>query len=319
MSSAYLSALQFTFSVTAPVFLIVFLGLYLKRSQRINDEFIAIASKLVFNICLPILMFLAIVNSNVDLVAQWRLALFSGLAAASSFFVFWWLSPLFTQKTQDKGVAVQSSFRSNLAIIGIALCTKAFGEEGLTVGALLIAVVTPIYNILSIYALTHSLRENEKLRWGQLLIDIAKNPLIVGITLAFVFIALDWQLPAILNDTGLYLSRMTLPLALITIGGSLSLSALRKASTLSSYVVIAKLILLPAAVTLSAWLLGFKGVELGCLALMFASPTAAASFVMVKAIGGNHKLASNTIAMSTLASALTISVLLYLLRVIDLA
>ena len=319
MNSSYLSALQFTLSVTVPVFLIVFLGLYLKRSQRINDEFIGIASKLVFNICLPILLFLAIVNSQVDLIAQWRLAVFSGFAATLSFFAFWWLSRFFTKDAQDKGVAVQSAFRSNLAIIGIALCTNAFGEAGLSVGAIIIAVVTPIYNILSIYALTHSLRENEKLHWGKLLLDIAKNPLILGIALAFIFLMLDWRLPVILNDTGLYLSRMTLPLALITIGGSLSLSALRKSSSLSSYVVIAKLIILPMIITLSAWLLGFKGVEFGCLALMFASPTAAASFVMVKAIGGNHKLASNTIAMSTLASAITISVLLYLLRVIDLA
>jgi predicted permease len=319
MNSTYFSALQFAFSVTAPVFLIVFLGLFLKRTQRINDEFIDIASKLVFNICLPILLFLAIVNSQVDLVAHWRLAAFSGLAATVSFFTFWWLSSLCAVNAQDKGVAVQSAFRSNLAIVGIALCTNAFGEEGLSVGAIIIAVVTPLYNILSIYALTHSLNENKKLHWGKLLLDIAKNPLIIGISLAFIFLTLDLRLPEILNDTGLYLSRMTLPLALITIGGSLSLSALRKSSNLSSYVVIAKLIILPVMVILSAWLLGFKGVELGCLVLMFASPTAAASFVMAKAIGGNHKLASNTIAMSTLASAISISVILYLLRVIDLA
>ncbi len=319
MSSAYLLALQFTFSVTAPVFLIVFLGLFLKRNERINDEFIDIASKLVFNICLPILLFLAIINSRVDLIAHWRLAAFSAIAATISFFSFWWLSSLFAVKPQDKGVAVQSAFRSNLAIVGIALCTNAFGEEGLSVGAIIIAVVIPIYNILSIYALTHSLHENKKLHWGKLLLDITKNPLIIGITLAFIFLILDLRLPVILNDTGLYLSRMTLPLALITIGGSLSLSALLESSSLSSYVVITKLIILPIMITLSAWLLGFKGVELGCLVLMFASPTAAASFVMTKAIGGNHKLASNTIAMSTLGSALTISVILYLLRVIDLA
>lgn len=318
MNSSYLSALQFTFSVTAPVFLILFLGLYLKRTQRINDNFIGIASKLVFNICLPILLFLAIINSQVNLIAQSSLALFSACAAIISFLIFWWIAPLFSNSPEDKGVAVQSAFRSNLAIIGLALCTNAFGEAGLTIGALIIAVVTPIYNILSIYALTRSLHENEKLRWDQLVLDIAKNPLILAISLAFIFLYFDWRLPVILNETGRYLSKMTLPLALITIGGSLSLSALRKSSVLSSYIVAAKLIILPFTVTLFAWLLGFKNIEISCLALMFASPTAAASFVMVKVIGGNHKLASNTIAMSTLVSALTISILLYSLRVFGL-
>ncbi|MGB0936250.1 MAG: AEC family transporter [Colwellia sp.] len=319
MPSSYFLALQFTFSITTPVFLIVFLGLYLKQSKRINDEFITIASKLIFNICLPLLLFLAIVDSEVNLMTQWKLASFSALATLLSFIILWKAFSFFKVNSQDKGVAVQSAFRSNLAIIGIALCTKAFGEEGLSVGAIIIAVVTPLYNILSIYALTQSLNETKKLPWGKLLVDIVKNPLIIGIALAFVFLALNWKLPIILNDTANYLSGLTLPLALITIGGSLSLSDLRKSSRLSSYVVLAKLVLLPLCITVCAWFLGFRGVELGCIALMFACPTAAASFVMAKAIGGNHQLASNTIAMSTLVSALTISLLLYLLRLIELA
>lgn len=319
MPSSYLAALEFSFSVTAPVFLIVFLGLYLKLKGQINDEFIATASKLVFNICLPTLMFLSILNSGIDLSKQWRLAAFAALAGMVSFYLFWWVSPLFTSKPEDRGVAVQSAFRSNLGIVGIALCAKAYGQSGLAVGALLLAVVTPIYNILSIYALTRSLKQNESLRWGQLLIDIVKNPLIVSILFAVFGLAMGWKLPPILDETGRYLGSMTLPLALITIGGSLSLSAMKQAGPLSAYIVLAKLVLLPAGVLSMGWWYGLKGVELGCLGLMFASPTAAASFVMVRSMGGNHKLASNTIALSMLGSALTISVLLYLLRVNDLA
>ena len=70
---------------------------------------------------------------------------------------------------------------------------------------------------------------------------------------------------------------------------------------------------------IAGWWYGLSGVELGCLGLMFASPTAAASFVMARAMGGNHKLASNTIALSMLGSAASISLLLYLLRVNGLA
>ena len=319
MTSNYLQALEFTFSVTAPVFLIVFLGLYLKRKRHINDEFIGIASRLVFNICLPTLMFLSILNSGINLAEQGKLAIFAALAAIISFYSFWWLSPLLTQNPQDRGVAVQSAFRSNLGIVGIALCAKAYGGPGLAVGALLLAVVTPIYNILSIYALTKSLRQDEKLQWHRLLLDIIKNPLIVSIACALIGLSMGWQLPAILDETGHYLGSMTLPLALITIGGSLSISALKKASALSAYTVFAKLVLLPAVVTSAAWWYGLGGGELGCLALMFASPTAAAGFVMVRAIGGNHQLASNTIALSMLGSAVSISVLLYLLRLHALA
>ncbi|MDN3640951.1 AEC family transporter [Simiduia curdlanivorans] len=311
MTSPYLLAIEFTLSVTAPIFLIVFLGLFLKRTGRINDEFIGIASKLVFNLCLPLLMFFAIIQSDIDWQQQHNLALFSATAATLSFFIFWWLAQKFIAAPEDRGVAVQSAFRSNLGIMGIALCAKAFAEPGLAVAALILAVVTPIYNVLSIYALTRSLTANASMHWGKLLLGILKNPLILSIGLAFVFVAFDIKLPTFLEDTGRYLSRMTLPLALITIGGSLSLSALRNASALSAWVVFAKIVLVPVSITGCAWLLGFRGIELGCILLMFASPTAAAAFVMTRAIGGNHHLASNTIAISTLASALTISTFLY--------
>jgi len=104
-------------------------------------------------------------------------------------------------------------------------------------------------------------------------------------------------------------------LALICIGGSLSFSALKERQTLSWIAVIIKLIILPLGVGVGAYAFGFRGVELGCLILMFASPTAAASFVMVRAIGGNHTMAANIIALTTMASLFTLSIMIYLLKV----
>lgn len=311
MQNDYTSALVFSLLVTLPIFLIVLLGLLLRRTGRIDDHFVATASSLVFNICLPVLMFFAIVESDVSLLRHWRLASYSAAAATLSFLLFWWLSLRFVPVPQDRGVAVQSAFRSNLGIVGIALCANAFGTDGLAVGALILAVVTPLYNVFSIYALTRSLDSGRRIQWPAILLSIIKNPLILSILAALVFVALGWRLPQVLDESGRYLSRMTLPLALITIGGSLSLSALKAASRLSAAVVFAKLVLLPVGVLAGAWWAGFRGTELGCLLLMFASPTAAAAFVMARAMGGNYKLASNTIALSTVLSPLTISLFLY--------
>lgn len=316
MPSTYLVALEFALSVTLPIFLIVLLGLILTRLGMIDDKFVGVASSLVFNVCLPVLMFFAIVDSNVSLVAHWQLAAYSALAATVSFLFFWWYAHLFVPLPHDRGVAVQGAFRSNLGIVGIALCANAFHGEGLAVAALILASVTPLYNIFSIYALTRSLDGERPIQWRVIFLSIAKNPLILSIAIALLFTGLELRLPQVLNETGQYLGRMTLPLALITIGGSLSLSALRATSQLSTVVVVAKLLILPVAVTLGAWWLGFTGVELSCLLLMFASPTAAAAFVMARAIGGNYHLASNTIALTTVLSPITISAFLYCLVVL---
>jgi len=311
----YLAALDYTLSVTGPVFIIVFIGLFLKNKGYIDGHFVGQASALVFNICLPVLIFLSMIDNDLHLVDQLPLVWFCIGAAVVSFVLFWRLSEFWVPHV-DRGVAVQGAFRSNLGIVGIALCAKAFGGDGLAVGAVILAVVTPVYNILSVYALNRSLHEGRAVPWGKTIRDIARNPLIIAIFLGFFCAWLDFKLPKVMYDTGQYLARMTLPLALIAIGGSLSLQELKHTSALSFQAVFAKLFIVPIGVGVAAYLWGFSGVAIGCILLMFSSPTAAASFVMVRAMGGNHVLASNIIAMSTLLSAFSISLLLYLAKVL---
>jgi len=80
-----------------------------------------------------------------------------------------------------------------------------------------------------------------------------------------------------------------------------------------------KTLLLPLLITWLAWLLGYRDLTLGVLFLLFMSPTATASFIMVKSMGGNDALAANLIMTTTLVSLVTGSLGLFLLRVLALA
>ncbi len=306
----YLTAFEYTLGVTSPVFVIVFLGYLLKKRGQINSEFVNVASGLVFNICLPILIFIAMLQNQVDLSLQIPLALYCLFAAAFCFILFWWGSAYHVAPA-DRGVVVQGAFRSNLGIIGLALCGKAFGQEGLVVGAVILAVVVPIFNVLSVYALNRSLATKQSFSLLKTVKDVIKNPLIIAILLGVAFTQAGIGLPKVMYDAGAYLAAMTLPLALICIGGTLSLRELTFNSRLSSMAVFAKLIVVPLIAVLPAYYLGFSSIELGCILLMFASPTATASFVMVRSLGGNYALASNIIVLSTLLSVISISALLY--------
>ena len=75
-----------------------------------------------------------------------------------------------------------------------------------------------------------------------------------------------------------------------------------------------KLVAMPLVFTLGAWAAGFRAMELGVLMLMASSPSAAASYSMVRAMGGNATLAANIIALTTLGSLFTTSVGVSLLR-----
>ena len=311
----YLAALNYTLHITGPVFVIVFVGFFLKRTQVIDDNFVAKASDLVFKVCLPLLIFLSMLDNDLDLSKQGSLVIFSILAAVVSFWLFWVISRFYVPHF-DRGVVVQGAFRSNLGIVGIALCAKAFDEPGLAIGAILLAVVTPVYNVLSVFALNRSIQPGKNIDWASTFKNILKNPLIIAIILGFFCNWLDFKLPKVMYDASQFLARMTLPLALIAIGGSVSFLELKNTSSLSFIAVFAKLIIVPVGVGLAAYFVGFSGVELGCILLMFASPTAAASFVMVKSMGGNALLASNIVALSTLLSMISVSFLLYLAKVL---
>ncbi len=310
----YWQSLLFTLETTLPIFILVLLGLLLRRRNVIDDAFIATSSKLVFNITLPVLMFMAVARS--DSGAGQHLPLIGFVLSAAllgALLSALWAGALMLSVPQ-RGAFIQASFRSNLGIIGLALCINAYGEEGGVLGALLLAVITPVYNLLAVFFLTRQ----QQVRWLAQLRLILSNPLIIAIVLAVPFSASRWPLPEVALRVGNSLAAMTLPLALIGVGGSLSFAALRRGSAIVLHIVTLKLLVVPVIIAVAAWMCGFRGVELGVICLMFASPTAAAAFVMARSMGSDAELTANAIALTTIGSVLTVSGFVYVLSLLPL-
>lgn len=89
---------------------------------------------------------------------------------------------------------------------------------------------------------------------------------------------------------------------------------MRKSGKIAVSASLVKMVSLPLLMTLGAWLYGFRGAELGVLFLYFASPTAAASFVMARAANGNHELAAAIIVITTLMAAITTNIGIFVLQ-----
>lgn len=310
----YLSILADTINVTGPIFILVAIGVVLKRIDFVDDKFIQTSSKLVFSLCLPLLLFTTISAS--DLKETFNLALlnFSVVASVAAFLFSWVVAIAFVSPRSDRGVFIQACFRSNLGVVGLALCANAYGEQGLALASMLMASLTVTYNILSVGILSFY-AGHESLSFKQVFIDILKNPLIVAIALAVIVSAVQIPVPRIILSAGEYLGSLALPLALLGTGAGMNLKAIRDSSLITILAVVIKTALIPLAVTLAAIMLGFEGIILGSLFLMFVSPTATASFIMVKSMGGNDALAANLIMVTTLASIFTSSIGLFLLRV----
>jgi predicted permease len=303
-----------TLEVTLPVFTMVFIGLVLKRVGWIDQAFVSTASALVFKGTMPTLIFLSLIQADIETAFNPGLMLYFTLATLATFLISWgwaiWRVPY-----ADRGVYVQGAFRGNCGIVGLALAASMYGDYGLSAGGLLLGVVILSYNALSVIILS-AYRPDKDANWRSIAKHVARNPLILAVMAALPFTMLDIALPGWLMTSGDYFASLTLPLALICIGATLSVNAMRESYGTALGSSFLKMIILPTLATLGAWQSGFTGRELGILFVFFASPTAAASFVMVKAMGGNARLSANIIALTTLMASVTITLGVFGLRVL---
>jgi malonate transporter len=306
MLTEFITLLDFAFGVTGPIFTLVFLGILLKKFEVIDDAFTLAASRLVYMVAMPTMLFISMINTDIRSVVDGSYLIFAVCGSLVIFAASSLLCPLLVKERRDRGVFIQGTFRSNLAIVGLAFCFNAYGEPGLAKASILMSVLTILYNLLTAYTLSASL-SSEQVRISKVLIGIIKNPLIAALVIGIIFSLMAVPIPDVVRTSGEYLARMTLPLALISIGSALSFSELKNSSSVSVMAVFTKLVIVPVTLTYTAYRWGIQGMDLGILFLMVASPTAVASYIMVQNIGGNAKLAASIVVISTIASLITVS------------
>ena len=309
-----LTNLSFAATITTPIFCILGLGIIFKRIGWITDEFARLGSNLVFKVTLPCLLFVKLVETDFRHDLPIKLVVYAVIATVTVFLI---LDRLFSSRLNtiaDRGVFVQGAFRSNMGIIGLAFCLSAFGEGVVATASIYLAVMTTLYNILAVLTLTrHQEKSGQRNEIRTALLEIAKNPLILSIAAGVIISLIGIGVPNILLETGGYFARMTLPLALLCAGASIRLHEFQTSPPLY-WAVTGKLLFVPLIITTGGILLGLRGEELGVLYLMCAAPTAAVSYPMTQALGGNHHLAAAIIAATSLGSLFFTTLGIFLLR-----
>lgn len=319
----FLDSLQFSLNVTLPTILMLVLGIILRRQKVVDDHFCQTASKLVFNIALPALLFVNIVKNPTDYSTQiWLVA----AGFASTFLIYFaaeWLAAKVFGDRKLRGIFVQGVFRGNSGILGLALCINAYGVVAAAPASVYTACITLLFNVLAVITLTHSLSD-QKLNVANIIRSLLKNPLIIAIVMGLIIVRLDWQLPSPLLRTGDYLANLTLPVALICAGASLDfkqLNQFKQSDTTNQHhqvvcwASVGRLIISPfLSVLIGKYLFQLEPMSLGILFLMSSTPTAAASYAMVRYFSGNGTLAANVIAITSIGTMLTSSAGLFILR-----
>lgn len=317
-----IEAIVFAITIVLPNLFLMGLGFFIRKRGQIGQQFIDQGSFFVFNYCLPALLFFSVVDSEVDYAKQIVLIAAGIVVTFILFFGSEIYAKRFVDKPADQGVFVQGVFRSNTAIIGLATITNAYGETGLSIGAVYMGIFTILFNVLAIITLSR-VSKNANDTWMTRVCDVGKklmtNPLIIALIAAFIYKALPLPpITGVIHTTGDLLAAVALPLALICAGASIDLKSMFSPSGLSMQASIGRIIIAPLIAIAVGLGFGLTGVHMGVLFLMVSAPTAAASYVMAKAMGGNDILAANILAFTTVVGMFGMAVGAALLRVLGL-
>ena len=306
--------LLFSINAVLPVFIIVFVGIFLKKKNIINDNFVKISTDVVFKVALPALVFQSIATTDFKSVFDIRVILYTLVSITALFFILCLAGKMYIPDRQSRGAFIQGVFRSNYAIIGLQLISNLFGQTGVAKSAVVLAFTMPLYNVLAVCILTMTspkkINDNKK----EIFINILKNPLIIASALALPFSYFRIPLPGMLLKSIDYLSALSMPLALFGMGAFFSFENVKRNLHLSLTATVLKIAVTPLIFTLLAYALGFRKEELGVICMVFASPTAVSSYIMARAMDSDSDLAANIVLMSTLGSILTIFAGIYLLK-----
>ncbi|MGO1281961.1 MAG: AEC family transporter [Psychrobacter sp.] len=313
-----LDAIVFAITIVLPNLALMWLGFFMQRKGQASKVFVDQASSFVFNYCLPCLLFFSLVDSDVDYAKQITLIIAGILVTFILFIGAEIYAKCFVSKPADQGVFVQGVYRSNMAIIGLATVANAYGESGLSIGAVYMGVVTILFNILAVITLSR-VSKSVNDTWHSRSVMIGKklltNPLILALVSAFIYKALPLPpLTGVIHTTGDLLAAVALPLALICTGASIDMKSMLHPSGLSMQASIGRIIIAPLVAIGVGLAFGLSGVHMGVLFLMVASPAAAASYVMAKAMGGNAILAANILAFTTVVGMFGMAVGAAILR-----
>ena len=316
------AAIVFAITIVLPNLFLMGLGFFMKRRGEASQAFIDQASYFVFNYCLPCLLFFSVVDSEVDYGKQMILIAAGIVITFILFFGSELYAKRFISKPADQGVFVQGIFRSNMAIIGLATVANAYGEQGLSIGAVYMGIITILFNVLAVITLSRVSKSVDD-TWASRSIMIIKklftNPLILALLAAFAYKALPLPpITGVIHKTGDLLAAVALPLALVCAGASIDLKSMLHPSGLSMQASIGRIIVAPLLAIVVGLGFGLSGVHMGVLFLMVASPTAAASYVMAKAMGGNDVLAANILAFTTVVGMFGMAIGAAILRALGL-
>jgi malate permease and related proteins len=289
-----------------PVFLVILLGAALRALGFLTAAVAGPLNRLVYYVAIPAMILNALAEAS--FTAHFQPALLA--ATLAPLLLMFGAAPalgrLFSIPRREMGTFVQSSFHGNLGYIGFAVVFYLLGPEGFTSASILAGFLMLVQNFLGVIVLQR-FSEHRGERFGLMtsVRSVAANPVILSTLAGIAWSLSGLSLPVIASRTLKIVAGMSLPMALLVIGASLSFGLVRSNLRIILPSAFLKLVVLPAmglalfeilGITIRDFLPGF---------ILLAAPTATVTYVMASELDGSPGQASAAVSLCTLLSSLS--------------
>jgi len=296
------------FEAIFPVFSLIIIGSVFRRINFPGNLFWPLAEKLTYYALFPALLVTTLATANIGTlpVGQifWPIACVTLLIAAVLLLFRKYLGMDASSFTS----VFQGSIRPN-TYIGLAAGSALYGEPGIAVITVALAVLIPLVNLLSVLVLTYFHPEKSCSVW-EALWTVLKNPLIIACAVGIFFNKVGLGLPYGSGSILEIFARAALPLGLLSVGASLGMISMENIGSQLILPSIFKLIVFPMLTAMVCIYIGVGELVLACAVLFTALPGSVSSYILASQLGGNKELMSGIITVETVGSAVTIPCLL---------
>lgn len=286
-----------------PAFALLALGALLKRRLLRDDTIWAGMERLIYWVLLPSLIVAALAPLNLAELPLGRIAaaIWGALALGTV------VSVLLARSLGHGHAAMTSVLQGGIRfnnLMGFAIVGALFGAAGTGFGAVATGIIVPFVQGATTLAFAFDGKRGPP-RIGTILRQLALNPLMIAVALGFAIAALG-GLPPGLAPTVQTLGRASVALGLLCVGAALSLQSFSDRVPTQALTGVLKLMVMPAVTWGLCLAFGVPPLATAVAVVFMALPTAATSYVMARAMGGDAPLMAAITTTEHIAAIVTL-------------
>jgi predicted permease len=302
-----------TLSAIAPVFLIIATGYLLHKTKLADETVWSAVEHICFYLLFPFLIIRTLSRANLGSVPviDFMIVLVVAILGMAAILIL--IQAFVWKRYPESGPSFSSVFQGATrfhGFVAIAVIGPLYGDDGVTLAALALAIMVPLLNVISVIVLSVYGRSDSKPEVVAVLTKIATNPLIIACAIGLLFNY--FGIPNIIFDTVDIIGSGGLGLALLAVGAGLKLDQAAQHKMLLTIGVLTRLIGMPAIVIAMSWLVGLDGVARTVAIIAGAVPTASSAYVMARKMGGNAELMSSIVTFQVIVAFFTLPLFVYI-------